>query len=216
MKTSTFTAQRYSTKVFDANRKISAQDWAEIQDALRQSPSSVNIQPWHFIIADDDAGKARIAKAFANYPFNANKVIDASHVVVFACLNQASDEFLKAVLAQEDKDGRYATADQKKAGDDVRRLFLNIHREELKDEPIWFAKQVYLNLGFTLMAAAALGVDSVPMEGADFATLDAEFGLSEKGYHSLAVVAFGYRAEEDFNAKLPKSRLTGDVIFTKA
>lgn len=45
--------------------------------------------------------------------------------------------------------------------------------------------------------------------------LDQEFGLAEKGFKSVAVVSFGYRAEDDFNAKLPKSRLENDVIFTK-
>ncbi|WP_439240379.1 oxygen-insensitive NAD(P)H nitroreductase [Lonepinella sp. BR2474] len=216
MNTSTFTAQRYSTKAFDPARKISAEDWANIQDALRQSPSSVNIQPWHFMVGSDDAGKARIAKAFANFPFNTNKVLDASHVVVFASAIEASEELLNAILEKEDQDGRYAKAEDKKTGDDVRRLFLGIHRNNLKDEPEWFARQTYLNLGFTLMTAAALGIDSVPMEGVDLAALDAEFGLKEKGYQALAVVSFGYRAEDDFNAKLPKSRLADDVIFTQA
>lgn len=45
--------------------------------------------------------------------------------------------------------------------------------------------------------------------------LDQEFGLAEKGYRAVAVVALGYRAEDDFNAKLPKSRLENEVIFTK-
>ncbi|WP_439234580.1 oxygen-insensitive NAD(P)H nitroreductase [Lonepinella koalarum] len=216
MNTSVFTAQRYSTKAFDASRKISAGDWENIQDALRQSPSSVNIQPWHFVIGSDDAGKARIAKAFTNYPFNTNKVLDASHVVVFASRVHASDEFLNAILEQEDKDGRYAKVEDKQTGDNVRRLFLGIHRNDLKDEQEWFARQTYLNLGFTLMTAAALGIDSVPMEGVDLSALDTEFGLTEKGYQAVAVVSFGYRAADDFNAKLPKSRLADDVIFTQA
>jgi len=54
---------RYSTKVFDANKKISAEDFEQIKDMLQMSPSSTNIQPWSFVIADDDAGKARIAKS---------------------------------------------------------------------------------------------------------------------------------------------------------
>lgn len=66
------------------------------------------------------------------------------------------------------------------------------------------------------MAAAAMGIDSIPMEGVDLAMLDQEFGLAEKGFKSVAVISFGYRAEDDFNAKLPKSRLENDVIFTKA
>lgn len=35
--------KRYSTKSFDASKKISAEDFAQIEAALRYGPSSVNI-----------------------------------------------------------------------------------------------------------------------------------------------------------------------------
>ena len=66
---------RYSTKEFDANKKISAADFQSLKDILRLSPSSTNIQPWHFVIADDEAGKSRIAKCTQGmFDFNAAKV----------------------------------------------------------------------------------------------------------------------------------------------
>ena len=39
--------------------------------------------------------------------------------------------------------------------------------------------------------------------------------LTEKGLKASVIVSLGYRSETDFNAKLPKSRLTDDVIFTR-
>lgn len=210
------TKKRYSTKAFDPSKKISAEDFEQLQAAMRNSPSSVNAQPWHFVIADDDAGKARIAKAAEAFPFNVPKITDASHVVVFASRVYADDEFLNDVLEQEDKDGRFALPEHKQGSDGARRAFLGIHRFNGKDENQWHSKQVHLNMGFTLMAAAALGIDSVPMEGVDLAALDKEFGLNEKGYTAVAIISFGYRAEDDFNAKLPKSRLEDEVIFSKA
>ena len=94
--------QRYSTKSFDPSKKIAAEDFAHIEAALRNSPSSVNMQPWHFIIADDEAGKARIAKATEKLPYNAPKITHASHVVVFAARVCADDDYVAAVLAQEE------------------------------------------------------------------------------------------------------------------
>ncbi|MBH5329932.1 oxygen-insensitive NAD(P)H nitroreductase [Eikenella sp. S3360] len=209
--------RRYSTKKFDPAKKIPAADWAQMQDALRGSPSSVNIQPWHFVIADDEAGKARIAKATAeHFPFNTPKVADASHVVVFAAKTHADDAFLDKILEKEDQDGRYAQPEFKKGGDDARRTFLGIHRNTIQDEAEWLSRQVHINLGFALMAAAALGIDAVPMEGVDLAALDKEFGLAEKGFRSVAIVSFGYRADDDFNAQLPKSRLAEADVFSKA
>ncbi|MFC6205613.1 oxygen-insensitive NAD(P)H nitroreductase [Psychrobacter urativorans] len=208
---------RYSTKEFDANKKISAEDFESLKDILRLSPSSTNIQPWHFVIADDDAGKARIAKSTSGmFDFNAPKVTDASHVIVFCSRIDADEAFLRDVLDKEDADGRFAEPKFKEQMHEVRKMFLDIRRYENKDEPHWLVEQVYLNMGALLLGAATLGIDSVPMEGVDLKALDEEFDLRTKGYSALAVVSLGYRTENDFNALLPKSRLSEETIITMA
>lgn len=208
---------RYSTKEFDANKKISAADFQSLKDILRLSPSSTNIQPWYFVIADDEAGKARIAKGTEGmFEFNTAKVKDASHVIIFCSRIYADDEFLHEVLDKEDTDGRFAEPKLKEQMHQVRKMFLDIRRYEQKDEPHWLIEQVYLNMGALLLGAATLGIDAVPMEGADLKALDEEFDLRSKGYTAVAVIALGYRSEDDFNADLPKSRLSEATIITKA
>ena len=208
---------RYSTKEFDANKKISAADFQSLKDILRLSPSSTNIQPWHFVIADDEAGKARIAKGTQGmFDFNTAKVKDASHVIIFCSRIYADDEFLHEVLDKEDTDGRFAEPKFKEQMHQVRKMFLDIRRYEQKDEPHWLVEQVYLNMGALLLGAATLGIDAVPMEGADLKALDEEFELRSKGYTAVAVISLGYRSEDDFNADLPKSRLSEASIITKA
>ncbi len=210
------TSKRYAAKKFNPAKKISAADWEQLEAALQNSPSSVNIQPWHYVVADDEAGKARILKATEAFPFNAPKVADASHAVVFASRITADEAFLNALSEQEDKDGRFAEPQFKAEWNGARTAFVGIHQNMLNDEENWLTAQTYMSMGFTLMAAAALGIDAAPMEGVDLAALDKEFGLTEKGYRAKAVISFGYQAEDDFNAHLPKSRLAKDVIFTKA
>ncbi len=209
---------RYSTKSFDPTKKISAADFAQLQEVLQFSPSSINLQPWHFVIADDDAGKARIAKGAEaeNYRYNAAKITNASHVIVVCAKVIADEAHLQAVLDQEEADGRFATPENKVQRNGVCNLFLNFHRYDLKDEPHWHARQAYINLGALLLGAGLLGIDAVPMEGVDCAALDQEFDLRNKGYSALMVVALGYRAADDFNAKLPKSRLPQSTIISKA
>ncbi|MGP5535878.1 oxygen-insensitive NAD(P)H nitroreductase [Psychrobacter glacincola] len=208
---------RYSTKEFDANKKISAADFQSLKDILRLSPSSTNIQPWHFVIADDETGKARIAKGTQGmFDFNAAKVTEASHVIVFCSRVYADDDFLNEVLDKEDADGRFAEPRFKEQMHQVRKMFLDIRRYEQKDEPHWLVEQVYLNMGALLLGAATLGIDAVPMEGADIKALDEEFELRSKGYTAVAVISLGYRSEDDFNADLPKSRLSEASIITKA
>ncbi|EPM3114397.1 TPA: nitroreductase family protein, partial [Escherichia coli] len=76
--------KRHSTKAFDASKKLTPEQAEQIKTLLQYSPSSTNSQPWHFIVASTEEGKARVAKSAAdNYVFNERKMLDASHVVVF-------------------------------------------------------------------------------------------------------------------------------------
>lgn len=206
--------ERYTVKAYDSSKKISADDFAQIEYVLRYSPSSTNLQPSHFVIASDEAGKARIAKAASGfYSFNTAKIQNASHVIVFASKVFADETHLNQVLAKEEQDGRFPNAEIKAGQDAGRRAFLNMHRFELKDEAHWHAKQTYLTMGATLLAAAQLGIDSTTMEGVDLAILDEEFGLRAKGYTAQAVIALGYGSKDDFNRTTPKSRLSEDVLI---
>jgi nitroreductase/dihydropteridine reductase len=206
---------RYTTKAYDNSRKIPQETVDTLLDQLRHSPSSVNSQPWHFVIASDEQGKARVAKgAEGGFAYNESKILNASHVIVLCTRTEMTEAHLQAVLGQEELDGRFPTADAKAGQDNSRRGYVNLHKHDQKDLQHWMEKQTYLALGTLLLGAASLGLDATPMEGFDFKKLDAELGLREKGYTSLVVVALGYRSETDFNAKLPKSRLPAETVFT--
>ena len=47
---------------------------ADLRTVLRYAPASVNSQPWHFVVAASDEGKAKIAHLGGNYAYNAPKV----------------------------------------------------------------------------------------------------------------------------------------------
>ncbi len=206
---------RYTTKAFDASKKISATAVEHIENLLQMSPSSINSQPWHFIIASTTEGKKRLAKgAEGFFSFNAPKILDASHVVLFCAKTEIDDVYLQHVTNKEDDDGRFAKEEFKIQNFGAKQLFTNIHKYDLKDAQHWLEKQVYLNIGNFLLGVAALGIDAVPMEGIDVKALDEEFGLREKGFTALVMVGLGYRSADDFNAKLPKSRLSKAETIT--
>lgn len=207
---------RYATKVYNRDKKIPAELFAEIENVLHLSPTSMNLQPLRFVIAESEEGKARVAKsAVGIFGFNAEKIVAASHAVVVASKTVVDNDYLEALLAQEFQDGRYSNEEEKVARGKARQGFVELHRNQLKDEAEWHAKQAYIALGSALTAAAQLGIDSTAIEGVDFDILDQEFNLREQGYHAQYVVIFGYRDEGDANAKLPKSRLPKNVLFKK-
>ncbi|WP_159817827.1 oxygen-insensitive NAD(P)H nitroreductase [Colwellia sp. 20A7] len=214
-----YAKKRQSAKAYDSSKKISAENIEKIKALLRYSPSSVNAQPWHFVIASTEEGKNRVTKGTDDfYPFNSKSIRDASHVIVFASKLEATEEHLQSILTQEEKDGRFDADPEafKARMYDGRKMFINLHKEEFKDVQHWMDKQVYLNLGQFLLGVSTLGIDATPMEGVDRNALDKEFGLREKGFSSLFVVTLGYSdAENDFNALLPKSRLPYSAILTE-
>ncbi|SNT11194.1 oxygen-insensitive NAD(P)H nitroreductase [Tropicimonas sediminicola] len=212
-----FARKRHTAKAYAPDRRISDEDMEQVRELLRFSPSSTNLQPWHFVIASTPEGKERVARSAAEkYPFNLPAIRNASHVVVFASRIEADEDYLLRVLAQEEADGRFAGNPEefKPAMHKGRSMFVDIHQKQLDDGAEWMARQVYINLGQFLLGVAALGIDATPMEGVDTDVLDAEFGLKEMGYQSLFVVPIGYSDPEgDYNGALPKSRLTyGDIL----
>lgn len=206
---------RYTTKAFDRTRTIPQAVVDHLRELLRLAPSSVNSQPWHFVVASTEEGRERIAQSTdAGFSFNSAKVRDASHVIVLASRVAADEAHQAAVLAQEERDGRFVNDAAKSATQGGRTLFTDLHRFDRKDVQHWYEKQTYLALGTLLLGAASLEVDATPMEGFNAEVLDKALGLRARGYTSTVIVALGYRSANDFNAKLPKSRLADEVVFT--
>lgn len=210
------TAQkRYSTKSFDPNKKITDSDIHTLKTIYQLSPSSINIQPWHTLITDSEAGKKLIIQATqGNYIFNEQKILDASHIMVLCTRNDIDQQHLDKLLAKEQTDGRIPNEEIYKMTRDLRNGFLASHSENPEFLQNWTANQVYIALGGLLLAAADMGIDTLTMEGFDPAVLSDVLGLKDKGLTPVTLVALGYHSDDDFNAKLPKSRFELDEIFT--
>lgn len=209
--------KRYSAKAFDPNKKISTEDFEQLKSLLRMSPSSVNIQPWYFVVATTEEGKARMAKGVqGGLKFNEAKILTASCVVLFCSKIDTDEAYHSHILDAEEKDGRFPNPEIKEMMKTGRNTFVGLHAQQLNDLPHWLEKQVYLNMGQLLLGAATLGIDACPMEGIDINTMNEEFGLTAKGYTATAAVALGYGVETDFNipTKTPKSRLPFEEILT--
>lgn len=207
--------QRYTVKSYDRERKIPADIIGQLRELLRLAPSSVNSQPWHFVVAATPEGKERIAKAAdAGFQYNAAKIRDASHVIVLATKVAPDEAQLAAVLGQEARDGRFVDDAAKASQHAGRMSYTNLHRFTQKDVPYWYEKQTYIALGNLLQGAALLDVGATPMEGFNGEVLDKELGLREKGFAATVIVSLGYSSGEDFNARLPKSRLPAEQVFT--
>lgn len=207
--------QRYTTKAYDSEKKIPQEQFERLLQILRLAPSSINIQPWHFFIADNDAAKQRIAQALVGkYAYNAPKVLDSSHTILFCTKADITSEHLDNLLNQDDLSGRFKDDKAKQGQKDSRTGYVDYYRNEKGDIQRWAENQTFIALGQMLLAAGIEGVDATPIGGFDEVIISDELGLTEKGLIPSVIMTLGYRSENDFNAKLPKSRLKAEEIFT--
>ena len=206
---------RYTTKAYDPSKKIPQQQFDRLIQILRLAPSSINIQPWHFFIIENDQAKQRISKSLVGkYAYNAPKILDSSHSILFCTKADITENHLTNLLNQDDQSGRFKDQTAKQAQQDARTGYVDFYRNEKGDIQRWAENQTFIALGQTLLAAGIEDIDATPIGGFDEQIISEELGLVEKGLIPSVLLALGYRSEQDFNAKLPKSRLNKDDIFT--
>lgn len=198
---------RYATKQFDPNKKISAADWATIEEALLLSPSSGGLQPWKFIVVTDPALRAKLRPA----SYGQAQITDASHLVVFA----AKDNFNEADVDAHIKQIAKVQGAPVEALAPLRGMLVGgiVQAMDVPARNSWARNQTYIALGNLLTSAALLGIDACPMEGFDRAQYDEILGLKAKGYASAVIATVGYRAATDKYAATPKVRFSKEQIF---
>ncbi|AZA85484.1 NAD(P)H-dependent oxidoreductase [Chryseobacterium shandongense] len=190
------TQRRYTTKKYNADKKIPADKINELKEILRLSASSINSQPWKFSFIENEAVKSELASV--SY-FNEQKINDASHLVVFSAVDNL--QVFEEELLQNLPDGSRGYYNQ---------FIKSLPESEIKS---WLQHQVYLSLGFFLSASISLDLDSTPMEGIQSDRYKEILGLID--YKPLFAVALGYRNPDDANQPSinPKSRLPLEKII---
>ncbi|MFW5498073.1 MULTISPECIES: nitroreductase family protein [unclassified Maridesulfovibrio] len=206
---------RYTCKKYDPARRIPADKVAVIKDALRMSPSSVNSQPWKFIIIESDAAKQRFHDTFANkFEFNRPHATEASHIILFAYNPYFTAEQYKKVVNAEVKSG-HLPAEKYDEMMEKGMFFAGLNTDETGYNGCWTKAQTYLALGNILHTVARLGIDSTPMEGVDSEHISEIFKKELDGYVCETALALGYHLEGgDFNHGQPKARLPQEDVIT--
>ncbi len=198
---------RYATKQFDPNRKISAENWAALEEALVLSASSAGLQPWAFVVVDDPL----VREALVPAAFGQAQVKDASHLVVFAARTDFDVTDVDAHMVQTAAVRNIPVESLAP----FREMIVGgiINAMDVPARQAWATKQAAIALGNLLTSAALLGIDACPMEGFLPPQVDEILGLKAKGLTAVALCALGYRAETDTYAALPKVRFPKEKVL---
>lgn len=177
---------RHACKLFDG-KKIPAEDLEFILEAGRLSPSSFGVEQWKFVVVQNEALKKEIEKVSWNQP----QISTCSDLLIILARKdvRSSDVYTQKQLS------RWGLAE------DAFKGLMGIYKgwvDGRDDHTIemWSEKQCYIAAGNMMSAAALIGIDSCPIEGFDYAKVDALLGIDTAVYQSALVIPFGYRANE--------------------
>ncbi|WP_028117749.1 NAD(P)H-dependent oxidoreductase [Ferrimonas senticii] len=207
---------RHATKLFDAERKISDDDFNTILEAARLSPSSFGFEPWQLLVVQSPEKR----ELFRDFSWGASGAFhgtqgqlgSASHFLIF--------------LAHTEQLQRHNSAYQQQFMREVKQLpeevveFMNqafqkfqehdFHLNSRREITDWSSKQAYLAAGNVMTVAALLGIDSCPIEGFEIdkavGVLEQHFGVDPTLYQPAMMLALGYRANEPAFAKTRRNQ----------
>lgn len=195
---------RHACKEFDSSKKISKSDFDVILKAGQLSPSSMGIEPWKFLVIENEALRNELAPLSWGGKV---QIPSCSHLIILLSRN-ASD--LKHNSAYID----YLLRDVKQMPNETIEGFKGIMKsiEDTRfnnDEGAilnYSCLQTYLAAANMMTVAAMENIDSCPIGGYDQQAVEnllVSRGLLDKDHFYLTLmIAFGYRKNE---AK-PKSR----------
>jgi nitroreductase len=168
--------QRRAVKHFDPSHQFTRQETEQLLELAMQAPSSFNIQHWRLVNVTDKALRAKLREA----AFDQAQVTDASLLFVVTV----------DIKAWEKDPARYWVNAPKEAQDILVpwiNPFYSGNEQLQRDEAM---RSAGIMMQTMMLAAKAMGYDSCPMVGFDFAKV-AELIHLPKDYAVAAMLVIG-------------------------
>lgn len=194
---------RRSVRVYDKNYKIPKEEMLKIIQEATLAPSSVNMQPWRFVVVESDEMKETI-KPLIRFNTKQNETSSAM-ILIFGdmrCHDYGKEIYntavAKGLMPEEVRDQQLAT---------IIPHYENLSEQEMKDILHIDASLAAMQL---MLVAKAYGYDTNAIGGFEKDQLAKAVGLDENRYIPIMIVSIGKAVEEGF----PSVRLAPDVITT--
>ncbi|KJD57418.1 nitroreductase family protein [Bacillus velezensis] len=182
---------RRSIRNYDPAVKISKEEMTQILKEATTAPSSVNAQPWRFLVIDSPEGKEKLAPLAS---FNQTQVSTSSAVIaVFADMN--SDDYLEEIYSKAVELG-YMPQEVK----DRQIAALTAHFEKLPEQVN--RETILIDGGLVsmqlMLTARAHGYDTNPIGGYDKEKIAEVFGMDKERYVPVMLLSIGKAADEGY------------------
>ena len=184
---------RRSIRNFDPSVKIPREELLEILDKTVTAPSSVNMQPWRFVVVDSEEGKEKL-KPFVGYNGVQNETSSAM-ILIFADLKsqeRAEDIYGKAVAQ-----GKMPEEVKEKQLSSIVPMYENAPREMMNEIVHIDASLAAMQL---MLVARSYGYDTNAIGGYKKDGLAKAFCLDEDRHVPVLLIALGKANEEGFES----------------
>ncbi|MDP4550898.1 nitroreductase family protein [Alkalihalobacillus macyae] len=193
---------RRSIRNYDPSVKISKEEMTEILTEATLAPSSVNLQPWRFVVIDSEEGKATLAPLAK---FNQTQVETSSAMIaVFVDMNSLdyADEIYdtavqKGYMPAEVRDRQLPS---------IKGLLGTLSTEQFREMNVIDGGLVSMQL---MLAARAHGYDTNPIGGYEKDQIAEAYGMAKDRYYPVMLISIGKAADTGYQSvRLPVESIT--------
>lgn len=189
--------ERRSIRVYDPEVKISKQEMHELLEEATMAPSSLNLQPWRFLVIESEEGKETL-KGLAK--FNQRQV-ETSAAVIAVFVDMQSVETTQEIYDLAVEKGVMPADVRDRQVPAIQGMLKDIPKERLKTMNFLDAGLAAMQI---MLSAQARGYATNPIGGFDKDHIAEAYGLDKERFEAVMLISIGKAAEEGYQSvRLP-------------
>ncbi len=175
---------RRSVREFDENYKIPRDEMLQIIEESTEAPSSVNLQPWRFIVVESQEGKDKLRPLIR---FNQRQNDTSSAMIIIfgdmKCYEKTEEIYSRAV-----EKGFMPEEVKKDMVDLIMPAYTGASKQKMNDIVKIDSSLAAMQM---LLVARAHGYETCVIGGFEEDVIAEEFGLDKERYAPVTIVAIG-------------------------
>ncbi|MCJ0538099.1 nitroreductase family protein [Enterococcus cecorum] len=193
---------RRSIRNYDPSYKIEHNELLQMIDEAAKAPSSVNLQPWRFVIVESEEAKAKL-KPLIRFNTLQN---DTSSAMILIFGDLKCQEYAREIYQEAVERGLMPQEVMEKQLAAIVPLYDRLNKAQMQRIVQIDASLVAMQL---MLVARSHGYDTNPIGGFDADQLAAAFDLDEERFHPVMILSIGKAMETGYESvRLSAEKIT--------
>lgn len=184
---------RKSVKVYDETVTIDHEEMLDMLNKAITAPSSVNLQPWRFVVVESEVAKAKLRPMVR---FN-TKQVDTASAVVLIFADMQPQEHTEAIYDRAVTEGKMTQVVRDYQVPAIKNMYDALSPATMREVVKMDASLAAMQL---MLVARSHGYDTNPMSGFDPEEMAATFDLDPERYIPVLMVSIGKAKEPGFDS----------------